>query len=101
MTTMKRLWHKAFSAIALRRSLKTRATVFTLAIFVIGIWTMTFFAGRILRGDMQRQLGDQQFSTVSLIAREIDQNLDERMRALEKVAEQLSPTIMGNKPALQ
>ncbi|HBB16952.1 MAG TPA: diguanylate phosphodiesterase, partial [Syntrophus sp. (in: bacteria)] len=101
VTTMKDLHQTTFGAIYLRRSLKTRVTIFTLAIFVIGIWSLTFYAGRILYGDMQRLLGDQQFSTVALIATEINQDLDERLRALENIAEAITPAMMGNKAALQ
>ena len=98
---MKDLHQTTFGAIYLRRSLKTRVTIFTLAIFVIGIWSLTFYAGRMLHGDMQRLLGDQQFSTVALIATEINQDLDERLRALENIAEAITPAMMGNKAALQ
>jgi hypothetical protein len=39
------------------RSLKTRITIFTLAIFLLGIWSLAFFASRMLREDMERMLG--------------------------------------------
>jgi hypothetical protein len=48
------------------RSLKTRVTIFTLAIFLVSLWSLAFYAGRMLRQDMQRLLGEQQFSTVLL-----------------------------------
>jgi len=83
------------------RSLKTRVTVITLAIFVISIWALTFYAGRMLREDMQRLLGDQQFSTVSLIAAGVNQDLNDRLRALEKISEKIGPAIPGNTAALQ
>ena len=53
---------------ASRRSLKTKIIVVTLAIFVAGIWSLTFYATRNLRSDMVRLLGEQQFSTVTLVA---------------------------------
>jgi membrane protein implicated in regulation of membrane protease activity len=40
-----------------RRSLKTRVTLFTLAIFVISIWLLAFYASKMLRKDMERLLG--------------------------------------------
>ncbi len=39
------------------RSLRTRAFLFTLTIFLIGIWTLTFHVSRVLREDMQQHLG--------------------------------------------
>jgi diguanylate cyclase (GGDEF)-like protein/PAS domain S-box-containing protein len=84
-----------------RRSLKTRVTVFTLAIFLIGIWSLAFFASRMLRQDMQHLLGEQQLSTVSLVARAVNDELDDRLLVLTKVAERITPSVLGNPAALQ
>ena len=59
------------------RSLKTRVTIFTLAIFTLGIWSLTFYASRMLREDMQRLLGEQQFSTVFFAATEYSGSLSQ------------------------
>jgi len=83
------------------RSLKTRVTFFTLAIFLIGTWSLALYASRMLRQDMQRLLGDQQFSTVSLIASEVNGALDDRFNALETVAATMTPATLGNPAALQ
>lgn len=83
------------------RSLKARVTLFTLSIFVAGIWALAFYASHMLREDMQRLLGEQQFSTVSLMAAGIDEELDDRLRALEKVAASLTPALLANTAALQ
>ena len=79
-------------------SLKTRVTLFALAIFVVGIWSVAFYASRTLRADMQRLLGDQQFSMVSLLAAQVDNDIDERVKALELVAAHITPAML-NKPA--
>lgn len=83
------------------RSLKTRVTLFTLAIFLVGIWSLAFYASRMLHIDMGRLLGDQQFSTVSVLAAEVDQKLDDRLRALEIIAGRIGPALLGNAAALQ
>ena len=83
------------------RSLKTRVTIFTLIIFVVSIWSLAFYATRTLRTDMERQLGEQQFSTVSIVAANINWGLDDRLRALEAVAGGVRPTLLGNPAALQ
>ncbi len=87
--------------ITLWRSLKTRVTLLTLSIFVIGIWSVAFYASQMLREDMQLELGEQQFSTVSALAREIDSRLSDRLLALETVAKEVTPKVMGNAAALQ
>ncbi|MDP3866170.1 MAG: PAS domain S-box protein [Rhodoferax sp.] len=83
------------------RSLKTRVTLFTLAIFLIGIWSLTFYASRMLREDMQGLLGDQQFATVSLLAHQVNHELDDRLRLLEVVAGGVTPIMLGKPAALQ
>ncbi|MBI5909388.1 MAG: PAS domain S-box protein, partial [Betaproteobacteria bacterium] len=83
------------------RSLKTRVTLFTLAIFLIGIWSLAFYASRMLREDMQRLLGEQQFSTVSFIAADVNHEVNDRLRALETMAGIVSPAMLGNTAALQ
>ena len=84
-----------------KTSLKTRLTLFTLAVFLIGIWSLSFYASSMLREDMQRQLGEQQFATVSLAASQINSELDERLKALEKIAAQISPALLKNPGDLQ
>ena len=48
------------------RSLKTRVTLFTVAIFLISIWTLAFYVSQKLHADMQKLLGKQQFATVTV-----------------------------------
>ena len=83
------------------RSLKTRVTLLTLLLVVIGIWSTAFYASQMLREDMQLELGENEFSTVSGIAREIDGRLSDRKQALETVATEVTPKVLGNAAALQ
>jgi diguanylate cyclase (GGDEF)-like protein/PAS domain S-box-containing protein len=55
----------------------------------------------MLRTDMQRMLGEQQFSDVSGIAREINDRLSDRKLALETIAKEVTPAILANTTALQ
>jgi PAS domain S-box-containing protein len=73
-------------------------TLFTLAIFALGIWSLAFYATRSLRADTERLLGEQQFSTVSYIAAEVNQGLADRLKALEKIAA-MSAEAMDTGPA--
>jgi PAS domain S-box-containing protein len=85
-----------------RRSLKARVTFFTLGIFVISIWSLAFYASRMLRVDMQRLLGEQQYSAVSLIAADINDELAMRLKALEDYTNQrMTPAILGDSAAMQ
>jgi signal transduction histidine kinase len=85
----------------LMRSLKTRVTVSVLAIFVISLWSLSFYASRMLREDMQRVLGEQQFSAVSFMAAEVNAELDDRLRGLENVAGRIGERMPDDTLALQ
>ena len=83
------------------RSLKTKMTLFTLAIFLIGIWSLAFYANRALREDMQRLSGEQQFSMVSFIASAVNEELENRLKSLKNVAEQIGPAMLSNPETMQ
>ena len=83
------------------RSLKTRVALLTLVIFAVGIWSLAFYTSRVLREDMQRLLGEQQFSTVVFIASGINDELKERLGVLEKVAGNLRPAMLDDAASLQ
>ena len=52
-------------------SIKTRVTLFTLGIFVTGIWMLYYFISQKLHEDMQQQLSNQQTSIASILATQI------------------------------
>ena len=83
------------------RSLQTRVTLFTLIISLLGMGALALYASRVLRADLQRQAGEQQRSTVSLLAAEIDGALDERFSLLAELAGRLSPQALSQPAALQ
>ena len=83
------------------RSLKTRLTLLTLLVFVIGIWSLAFYVSRMLQQDMERQLGEQQFSAVSYMAAEVDDELQQRLRALELIAGSIDASLLARPAALQ
>jgi diguanylate cyclase (GGDEF)-like protein/PAS domain S-box-containing protein len=82
-------------------SLKTRVTLLTLAIFLVSLWSMLWYAGQMLRRDLIDLLSEQQLTTVSLVASEIDQALALRLRSLDRPAGLISPDILGNRAAMQ
>ena len=82
-------------------SLKTRVTLLSLGVFLIGIWSLSFYSIRLLRKDLHTLLGDQQFATVSALAADINESLEEHMAALTTVAASIDQTTMGSLPGLQ
>lgn len=72
-----------------------------LAIFLLGLWSLSLFASQMLRQDMGRLLGEQQFSMVSFVAAAINRELDDRLTALKAVAQTVSPAMLGDATRMQ
>ena len=72
------------------RSLKTRVTLFTLAIFLASTWTLTFYVSRKLHEDLYQLLEKQQFSTVTVKADELNRELGDRLSALGRISSLLT-----------
>jgi hypothetical protein len=70
-----------------RHSLKNRVTLLMLGIFVFSIWALSYYASRKLQVDMQRAMGERQFQAVSGAAAHVNEELTERLEALERVPE--------------
>jgi diguanylate cyclase (GGDEF)-like protein/PAS domain S-box-containing protein len=87
--------------IFLKHSLKSRVTLFTLAIILSCIWSLAFYGREILRETVQRSLGEQQSLNASFIAAGVNHELDDRLKALEAIAGIITPAILGNATALQ
>ncbi|HEY3431143.1 MAG TPA: EAL domain-containing protein [Rhodocyclaceae bacterium] len=68
------------------QSLRTRLVVGILCATVLSLWTVTFFISHYLRQDMEAAISSQQFSSVSMIAAEIDRSVRERIDMLSSVA---------------
>jgi diguanylate cyclase (GGDEF)-like protein/PAS domain S-box-containing protein len=83
------------------RSLKTKLTLFSLAIFLVTLWSLAFYASQILREDLERLSSEQQFATVSLLATHINDELAERLNALHSVAAALQPQMLSDQARLQ
>ena len=83
------------------QSLKTRLTLFTLAIFLAGVWALSFYATRLLKSDMEKLLGEQQFQTVSLVATQIHEELQVRQDWLVQIAQKIDAPMVADPAALQ
>ena len=83
------------------RSLNARVALLTLAIVLVGFWSLAYTASRLLRQDMERLLGEQQYMTVSFIAGQVEHELADRMKALALAASRISPALLADPTALQ
>ena len=83
------------------QSLKTRVSLAALVVFLLTILLLGAYTSRMLHKDLERELGTQQFSTVSLLAAQVDQELVDRLRALESATSEISPAVLANTSAVQ
>lgn len=83
------------------KSIKTRVTIFTLGIFVIGIWLLYFLMSHQLHEGMQKQLANQQASIASILATQVDEELRERFSVLGNIAEKIAPISLVDDKLIQ
>ncbi len=83
------------------QSLKARMALSTLAVFLLSLWALAFYSSSMLRQDMVRISGKQQFTTVTALAIEIDNELSDRLEALAATASQVTPALLKNPAALK
>ena len=65
------------------------------------MWTLSIYVSRILREDLERQLGEQQFSTTSIVAGQVNRELEIRLKALEMVASSSAQAMQQGPAAMQ
>lgn len=90
-----------YSTVPLWHSVKARVTLSVLAISVASLWSLSYLAGEMLRRDMERLLGEQQFSTVSVVAAQINSAVDSRFRVLDSVAATTVQAVQAGPAATQ
>ncbi len=66
-----------------RLSLTTKTALITFSTFVVVIWSLALFAGKLLREDTERLIGEQQSAALKLVADNVDRLLAERIKSLE------------------
>jgi len=84
-----------------RPSIKTKITFITVAIFMASLWSLMLYISMVLRIDMKRQLSEQQYSAVSILAEQINSELVNRIRLLESSAMGMGPTILDSPIGVQ
>ncbi len=85
----------------LQRSVKARITLLTLAVFLVSLGALMWFASRLLREDMQQQISDQQLASVHVIAEQLNQQLIDRFMALQNLSVSIGPKTLASPHALQ
>ena len=90
-------WH----ALLGKLSLQNRITAITLAVFLLGIWSITLYATRSLRQDFIQVIGNQQYSTVSTLASQLNDELAEGLQQLGRMAGEIDHRLLNAPDQLQ
>ena len=83
------------------RSLKTRVTLSTLAIFLLCLWSLSFYVADVIRSSLERQYMDQLSSVAKLVGMEINDQINDRMQALQRVSRELTNQALHDNQAMQ
>lgn len=83
------------------RSLQTRITIGVLLLGLFVLWSAVFALGHTMRRDMETTISHQQFSTVSLIAGELDRSIRERQEIVRIIADGYRISRLADSPEAQ
>jgi PAS domain S-box-containing protein len=83
------------------RSLQVRITLGVLLLGLLVLWSAVFALGHTMRRDMETTISRQQFSTVSLIAGELDRSIRERQQIIKTIADGYRISRLGDPPEAQ
>lgn len=82
-------------------SIKTRVTAFTLTVFIIGVWILSYYISHKLQSDLTKQISERQLSSTALLADQINNDLVEKIRTLESMAAKIGEIGLDNPAQLQ
>ena len=83
----------------LSRSLKLRVALYTLAIFWVGLGSLVWYARETVEAETLGLLSDQQFQSATIAAEGVEQDLQERWRAMQALA--LTLASVAERPAAE
>jgi PAS domain S-box-containing protein len=82
-------------------SLRTRITVGMLGTALSVLWLTVLTLSHTLREDMEATISAQQFSSISLLARELDRSIRERLGVVESIAGKMNAELLRTPDAAQ
>lgn len=86
---------------SLQHSVKARIIFLYLVTFLLSTWSLSYYLVEVLRKDLEQQLAEQQYSTLSVIANQIDRAVENRFRALESVATTIAQELAAGPGVVQ
>lgn len=90
-----------FMRSSVKWSLKTKIALATLVIFLGSLWSLSFYASRMLKRDMEVLMGEQQLTAATVVATQINNELRARVTGLEMTARAIDEAMLRNPVALR
>ena len=85
----------------LLRSLSNRLTLSSLLVLLVAVWALAYFVSSTTHEDMRNALNQQQFSSVSVLAAEIEHEVAFRLKSIEVSAANITPAMLNDPTQLQ
>ena len=82
-------------------SLNVRITLTTLFIFLVSIGMLAYYSSQILSREMEHVLSEQQSSTSTIVAAQINRELENRLKALDLATEPAAPSLQAGPEAMR
>lgn len=82
-------------------SLSTRIVVGTVLAFQVCVWSLAWYTSQSQRAELEQRISAQQFAVLGLRLDSLQSDFDERTRALQTVARDISPRLLAQPSALQ
>jgi PAS domain S-box-containing protein len=83
------------------RSLSTRLILTAMVVIVSSIWGVAIYVSNIVQADMLHSLKEQQFSTLTVLAAQMEDAVSFRARSIEKVAAAITAEMLENPQKMQ
>ena len=77
------------------RSLSTRLILTSMIVIISSIWGVAIYVTNIVQADMLRSMKEQQFSTLTVLAAQMDDAIKFRAQSIEKVAAAITAEMLA------
>lgn len=85
----------------LRLNLKARLVAMTVILFIAAIWVLSYLTTASLMADVKKLLAEQQFSSASYVADDIEQRVKLRLNALSIIGSEIDLPLLNEPAKLQ
>jgi diguanylate cyclase (GGDEF)-like protein len=75
---------------------KTRILLVVTTLFMVGVWGLAWRTATVIQADIEKLLAEQMSTAAAYVTTDIDAKIQLRLRALNKLAESITPDMMAD-----